>query len=271
MGSNDFTDHRIRQEFAISVVDSITGRMFPKPYLMVNPTTGRNEVTEIRIVQALIAELLGTMFLVLVGCGSCIPIPGQALDKVQIALAFGVTVATLAQSIGHVSGCNINPAVTVGLITGGRLGLVKGLLYIVAQCIGATIGAALLLTFSPDGKTVPGVTGVNTGLGINAGQAVGIELFITFVLVLCVYAPGTTPLAIGLSIATCHLYAIPLTGSSMNPARSFGPALVANNWAHHWVYWVGPILGGISAALTYIFAFSWERSVTVVASENKPV
>ena len=140
--------------------------MFPKPYLMVNPTTGKNEVTEIRIVQALIAELLGTMFLVLVGCGSCISggrekiesklsqqvggneekvIKIDQSDYVQIALAFGVTVATLAQSIGHVSGCNINPAVTVGLITGGRLGLVKGLLYIVAQCIGALIGAALLL------------------------------------------------------------------------------------------------------------------------------
>ena len=143
---------------ALGVVGSITRTigMFPKPYLMVNPTTGRNEVTEIRIIQALVAELLGTMFLVLIGCGSCISggrgsVIGQNTqiinqsDYVQIALAFGVTVATLAQSIGHVSGCNINPAVTVGLITGGRLGLVKGLLYIVAQCIGATIGAGLLL------------------------------------------------------------------------------------------------------------------------------
>ena len=140
--------------------------MFPKPYLMENPTTGENEVKTIKLVQALIAELLGTMFLVLVGCGSCISggrpklIQGEVDDKndettknddvdqndyVQIALAFGVTVATLAQSIGHISGCNINPAVTVGLVVGGKLGLVKGLLYIVAQCIGALIGAALLL------------------------------------------------------------------------------------------------------------------------------
>jgi len=262
----------------------LTMGMFPKPYLMVNPTTGKNEVTEIRIVQALLAELLGTMFLVLIGCGSVHSgVRGDLLrfervkvdqnDYVQIALAFGVTVATLAQSIGHVSGCNINPAVTVGLITGGRLGLVKGLLYIVAQCIGATIGAALLLAFSPAGTTpLPELLGVTSlGAGVNVGQGVGIEIFITFVLVLCVFSPGTTPLYVGLSIATCHLYAIPLTGSSMNPARSFGPALVANAWANHWIYWVGPILGGIAAALTYVFGFSWERSVTVVSSENKPV
>jgi len=254
--------------------------MFPKPYLMVNPTTGKNEVTEIRIVQALLAELLGTMFLVFIGCGSVhsgVRGPLTKVDQndyVQIALAFGVTVATLAQSIGHVSGCNINPAVTVGLITGGRLGLVKGLLYIVAQCIGATIGAALLWAFSPTGTVqswneLLGVTSLGAGVGV--GQGVGIEIFITFVLVLCVFSPGTTPLYVGLSIATCHLYAIPLTGSSMNPARSFGPALVANAWANHWIYWVGPILGGIAAALTYVFGFSWERSVTIVSSENKPV
>jgi len=129
------------------------------------------------------------------------------------------------------------------------------------------IGAGLLKAFT---GTVQGVTGLSAG--VSAGQGIGIELFITFVLVLCVFAPGTTPLAIGLSIATCHLFAIPFTGSSMNPARSFGPALVANVWANHWVYWVGPILGGISAALTSVFVFgSWERTVIVSASENKPV
>merc|ERR1712150_444718 len=211
-----------------------------------------------------------------VGCGSALNNGG---DYVRIAMCFGVTVATMAQSIGHVSGCHINPAITAGLMVGAKIGLIKGLLYIVAQCIGAVIGAALLKAFMPGG-VVPGVTGL--GPSTSAGQGIGIELFITFVLVLVVYAAaadednagsvkGSAPLAIGLSISTCHLFAIPLTGSSMNPARSFGPALVANNWANHWVYWVGPILGGISAALTYVFAFSWERSVTVVSSENKPV
>lgn len=230
---------------------------------MVN-ALGENEVKNIKIVQSLLAEMLGTMFLVLVGCGSCYDAKG---DFVRIALAFGVTVATIAQSIGHVSGCHINPAVTVGLFVGGKIGLVKGVLYIVVQCIGSLIGAGLLKAFIPG--DLQGTTGLT---GINVGQGIGIELFITFVLVLCVYAPGTTPLAIGLSISTCHLFAIPFTGSSMNPARSFGPAVVANVWANHWVYWVGPILGGIAAALTSVFAFgSWERTLVVTTSENKPV
>ena len=110
---------------------------------MVN-ALGENEVKNIKIVQHLLAEMLGTMFLVLVGCGSCYPYKQTDTDLVRIALAFGVTVATIAQSIGHVSGCHINPAVTVGLFVGGRIGLVKGILYIVVQCIGAMIGAGLL-------------------------------------------------------------------------------------------------------------------------------
>ena len=104
---------------------------------------GENEVKNIKIIQSLIAEMLGTMFLVLVGCGACHGHVGGN-DYVRIALAFGVTVATMAQSIGHVSGCHINPAVTAGLLVGGKIGLVKGILYIVMQCIGAMIGAGLL-------------------------------------------------------------------------------------------------------------------------------
>jgi len=245
---------------------------FEIPYLMVNQK-GDNEVKTIKIVNSLVAEMLGTMFLVLVGCGACHEANN---DFVRIALAFGVTVATIAQSIGHVSGCHINPAITIGLMVGAKVGLIKGLLYIVAQCIGAVIGAALLKAFIPGG-VVPGVTGL--GALVTAGQGIGIELFITFVLVLVVYAAaadednsgsvkGSAPLAIGLSISTCHLFAIPLTGSSMNPARSFGPALVAGKWANHWVYWVGPILGGIFAALTYLLLFKAEKPYTAVATSD---
>ena len=95
------------------------------------------------LLKSLIAELIGTLFLVLVGCGSCMG--GNADDYVRIALAFGVTVATMAQAIGHVSGCHINPAVTAGLFVGRKIGLIKALLYIVAQCVGATVGSGLLM------------------------------------------------------------------------------------------------------------------------------
>ena len=110
------------------------------------PYLGLDEVKTIKLINSLVAEILGTMFLVLVGCGSCMihETGTNGTDVVRIALAFGVTVATIAQSIGHVSGCHINPAITCGLITGAKIGIVKGLLYIVAQCIGALVGAGLL-------------------------------------------------------------------------------------------------------------------------------
>merc|ERR1712150_294386 len=197
-----------------------------------------------------------------VGCGSALNNGG---DYVRIAMCFGVTVATMAQSIGHISGCHINPAVTAGLLVGRKIGLIKAILYIVSQCIGAIIGTGLLKVFYPSTVTPdsPGYLGVTAlAKGINAGQGLGIEFFITFVLILVVFGSaadehaaaatkGSAPLAIGLSITTCHLFAIPLTGSSMNPARSFGSAVIAHKWANHWVYWLGPILGGVCASIVY--------------------
>ena len=116
---------------------------FEIPYLLETPM-GENEITNKgKLVKSLLAEMLGVMFLVLIGCGAC-GLHGKESDYVRIALAFGVTVATMAQSIGHVSGCHINPAITSGLIVGAKIGLVKGLLYIVFQCIGGLIGGGLL-------------------------------------------------------------------------------------------------------------------------------
>jgi len=234
-----------------------------KPYVGLEETKDWKKTCK-----SLMAELLGTMFLVLVGCGSCYE--GQ---KVGIALCFGITVATIAQSIGHISGCHINPAVTFGLFFGGKIGLVNSILYIICQCIGGLIGAGLL-------KALLGDLAPATGVGvtafdptkINAGQAFGIEFFITFVLVLVVFAAaadehnevkGSAPLAIGLSITACHLFAVPLTGSSMNPARSFGSNLVFNENEQGlkglWVYFLGPILGGIVAAIVYQLLFQAEE------------
>eukprot|EP00095_Tigriopus_kingsejongensis_P002445 maker-scaffold380_size190731-snap-gene-0.43 protein:Tk02445 transcript:maker-scaffold380_size190731-snap-gene-0.43-mRNA-1 annotation:"aquaporin" len=226
------------------------------------PYIGIDEAKQVvPLIKSLIAELIGTLMLVLVGCGSCLG--GPSADFVRIALAFGVTVATMAQSIGHVSGCHINPAVTAGLFVGRKIGLIKAILYIVFQCLGATVGSGILLALTNDSIRGYGGLGMTTvNPSISAGQAFGIEFLITFILILVVFgaaaddnnAPmvkGSAPLAIGLSITTCHLFAIPFTGSSMNPARTFGPALILGNWNHHWVYWLGPILGGICAALIY--------------------
>jgi len=233
------------------------------------PTLGLKEVKDKRIIFKLLAEMIGTMVLVFFSCGSAENDAGMAnngANIVRFSLTFGFTVATMAQCIGHVSGCHINPAVTLGLFVGRKIGLIASVLYIIFQCIGALIGAALLLAISPDnrvGDPIPGITGFR-GAGLNAGQAFLIEFVITFVLVLTVYAAaaddgnevkGSAPLAIGLAIAIAHLFAGPLTGPSMNPARSFGPAIVGGNTADLWVYWIGPICGGVVGAITYLLAF----------------
>merc|ERR1712228_681503 len=189
-----------------------------------------------------------------------------------------------AQTIGHVSGCHINPAVTAGLITGAKVGLLKGLAYIVVQCIGGVLGGAILMAVVPAtvrGRDGLGTTTVNPAL--TSGQAFGVEFLITMVLVLVVFASaadennqdsvkGSAPLAIGLSITTCHLFAIPLTGSSMNPARSLGPSVIFGSWANHWVYWLGPILGGVTAAVIYQLVLKAPEKTKYdgVATDDKP-
>merc|ERR1712226_48016 len=250
------------------------------PYLFYVPETNSgNELKSKTLLHALLAELLGTLFLVLVGCGSCIGHGYRCsqgkdskddvvdVDIVRISLAFGLAVATLAQSIGHISGCNINPAVTVGLVTGRKMGVAKGVLYIIAQCTGALIGAGILQNAAPEGmQGSVGLGNTNLGPGVSEGQGVAIEFLITFILVMVVFGAaadennqinvkGSAPLAIGLSISACHLFAIPFTGSSMNPARSFGPAAITKFESHHWVYWMGPILGGMCAGMVYQMVF----------------
>lgn len=261
---------------------SATSQQF-MPYLLYTPGTKLSEIQTTKVLNSLLAELLGTLFLVLIGCGSCMGhgcrcAEGQGeictevdLDIVRIALAFGLAVATLAQSIGHISGCHVNPAVTVGLVVGRKISIAKGVLYIIAQCVGALIGAGILQVISPahmQGECGLGNTSLSKGVGVGAGVA--IEFFITFFLVLVIYGAavdennqinvkGSAPLAIGLSITACHLFAVPFTGSSMNPARSFGPAVITGCFQHHWVYWVGPCLGGTCAGMVYQMLFKMSK------------
>lgn len=216
-------------------------------------------------VKAVVAELVGTALLVLLGCGSCLSWSAFAPPTpLQIAIAFGFIIASMVQTIGHVSGCNINPAVTVGLFSCGRIGIARAVLYIPAQCVGAIAGAALLYVLSPEASRA-GLGTPGLGTGVTPMQGFLVEMLVSIVLVLVVCAVtdprrmdvgNAAPVAVGLAITTCHIFAIPFSSSSMNPARALGPAVMTGGWDNHWIYWVGPLLGGIIGGILYRIVFA---------------
>ncbi|CAB3237287.1 unnamed protein product [Arctia plantaginis] len=245
---------------------------------------GLDELTggAVGISRALLAEFIGNLLLNLFGCGACVNISqgaNAAPNIVLIALAFGLAVYAAVSAIGHISGGHINPAVTLGLASTGKVKPVRAVLYIIAQCAGAAAGSGLLKALTPEraaGKL--GVTGLGTD--VTPLQGFGIEFFLGFVLifVVCGVCDGnkpdhksTAPLAIGLTVTLGHLLAVDYTGSAMNPARSFGSALVANEWADHWVYWAGPIAGGVAAALLYVHGFSAPPVETITPPRYRAV
>ncbi|XP_075055233.1 aquaporin-2-like [Mixophyes fleayi] len=209
--------------------------------------------------RAFAAELLGTLIFVFFGLGSTMSWPSALPTVLQISLTFGLGIGTLVQAVGHISGAHLNPAVTVAFLVSSQISLLRAVCYVCAQLLGAVIGAALLYEFTPE--AVHGTFGVN-GPSNNAteGQAVTVEIILTLQLVLCIYAStdsrrddnvGSPSISIGLSVALGHLVGIYFTGCSMNPARSFGPALIAGNFSTHWIFWIGPLVGAILASLIY--------------------
>lgn len=195
--------------------------------------------------RALLAEFIGTFGLIFMGAGAIIVdahIEGRA-GLVAIALAHGLAIFLGVSFSAHLSGGHLNPAVTVGFMTTKRIGAGAGLAYIVSQLLGGLAAAIALKVVMPGG----------------AGQALLVEFILTFFLVFVIFGTAVDPrgpksifpLCIGMTITMDILVGGPLTGGSMNPARSFGPALVSGLWTEHWVYWVGPILGGAVAALLY--------------------
>lgn len=222
-----------------------------------------------------ISELIGTMVLVLFGCGSA-AIAGAVLGNLGIAMAFGLSIVAMAYVIGDISGCHINPAVSVGMWIDGRMELKDLAMYIIFQCIGAIIGIALLATIINSAPSLGGY--MATGLGQNgfgAASSVGINLYgaliteiiLTFVFVFTVLgvtrSEKTSTIAgivIGLTLAFVHIMGIPLTGTSVNPARSLAPALFMGGVALEqvWVFIVAPIVGAVIAGLTHHTLFDEE-------------
>ena len=215
-----------------------------------------------------VSELIGTMVLVLFGCGSA-AIAGTVLGNLGIAMAFGLSIVAMAYVIGDISGCHINPAVSIGLWIDGRMELKDLVMYIIFQCIGAIIGTAILAVLINSAPSLGGY--MATGLGQNgfgAASSVGInvygalitEIILTFVFVFTVLGVTRSEktsvvagIVIGLTLAFVHIMGIPLTGTSVNPARSLGPALFMGGVALQqvWVFIVAPIIGAVIAGLAH--------------------
>lgn len=213
-----------------------------------------------------LAEGIGTLLFVFLGAGTVVVtggLLGETLTSARllaIALAHGLAIALLVAATARISGGHLNPAVTFGALTTGKISVRKAIAYVIAQLAGA-IGAALLLqAIIP--QALQGSLGAHgLGPGVSVGGGLLTETILTFTLVFVVFAtamdpkgPGhLAPMAIGLAVLVDHLLGVPLTGASMNPARSFGPALAAGVWANHWIYWAGPLIGAALAA----FAYEW--------------
>ena len=208
-----------------------------------------------------VAEFIGTFVLVFAGCAA---ITVGKLSPAGVALTFALVIATMVYTFGHISGGQFNPAVSIGLATGGHQSWARAGTFIVAQCLGAIAGAVALRLTS--GSTIAGVT--NPAGSVSTGEALAMEAIFTFVLVIVVTAIATDPrapveataLAVGGAIALGGLAAGPISGGSLNPARSLGPALVVGDLTNLWIYIVAPIVGGVAAALAYRYIRGGEKA-----------
>ena len=221
--------------------------------------------------QRLAAEFIGTAWLVLGGCGAAVlaaAFPALGIGFVGVSLAFGLTVLTMAYAIGHVSGCHLNPAVSVGLWAGGRFPGKSLLPYIAAQVLGAVAGAGVLYVIA---SGHPGFDAAASGFasngygehspgGFSMAACLVTEVVMSFAFLFVILgstrgsAPnGFAPIAIGLCLTLIHLISIPVTNTSVNPARSTGPALFQGGWAlgQLWLFWVAPIVGALIAGVVY--------------------
>ena len=216
------------------------------------------------------AELLGTFWLVFGGCGAAVlaaTFPGVGIGLLGVAFAFGLTVLTMAYAIGHISGCHLNPAVSIGLAVGKRFPASELPAYIAAQLVGGVIAAGVLYIiasgkagFDLSGGLASNGYGAHSPGGYTLGACFLTEVLLTFMFLIIIMgatdrrAPaGFAPIAIGLGLTLILLIGIPVTNLSVNPARSTGPALVAGGWAlgQLWLFWVAPIIGGALGGFVY--------------------
>src|SRR5262252_2809251 len=233
------------------------------------------------------AEFLGTFWLVFGGCGSAVlaaAFPQVGIGLLGVSFAFGLTVLTMAYAIGHISGCHLNPAVTIGLFAGKRIPAKDILPYIVAQVLGAIAAAGVLYViasgkagFTLAGGFAANGYGANSPGGYSLTAALVAETVLTFMFLIVIMgstdkrAPqGLAPIAIGLCLTLIHLISIPVTNTSVNPARSTGPALFVGGWAIRqlWLFWVAPIVGAVIGGAVYAWLGGEEPRRVEVSGEK---
>jgi len=222
------------------------------------------------------AELIATFTFVFmgigaVGAGLSLIAPFDTAGLVVIALGHGLGIFLGIVVIGRITGAHLNPAVTIAAIISGNVGIVRGFSFIIGQLTGAVLATLLLDQF------VWGIDNLGVhDLNVQPADGLVIEVILTFFLVFTIFATAIdkrgnlawAPIAIGLVVFVDHLIAVPLTGASMNPARSFGPALIHGQWVDHWVYWAGPIIGAIAAAVTYLLVFGTKEDQSKLGAIN---
>ncbi|MCW4047164.1 MAG: aquaporin Z [Candidatus Bathyarchaeota archaeon] len=221
-------------------------------------------VKESSIAKKTAAEFIGTLVLVLMGCGSAV-LAGTYIGNVGISFAFGLALLAMVYAIGGVSGCHINPAVSVSMLAAGKISAKHTAVYIVAQCVGAIVGAALLYLIAignPAYDLALNGLGQNQYITFSMTSAFIAEVVLTFIFLLVILGStservpkGFAGISIGLSLVLIHLVCIPIDGTSVNPARSLGPALFVGGTALNqlWLFWVAPIIGGLLAAAVWRF------------------
>nr|QKE23105.1 aquaporin 14 [Rondeletia loricata] len=231
--------------------------------------TWREELRSRQFWRAVLAEVIGTLVFVSTVLGASVPGPGEVPGgPLYTALAAGVVIVALCHCFGEISGAQVNPAVTLALLATRKMDVLRALVYIGAQCLGATLGAGALYLALPLKPTADCFV-TRVPIEINAAQALGMEVLCTFQMTFTVFSvedqrrrectePGN--LAIGFAHTTGVLIAGRFSGACMNPARSLGPAIITGFWENHWVYWIGPVLGAMLAGVSHEFFFARSAS-----------
>ncbi len=215
------------------------------------------------------AEAFATCAFVFIAAGSVLANreTGGELGTLGVALANGLALAAMIYTVWHISGAHLNPAVTIALWATGHVKALQALGYVIAQLVGATVAALFLQVIFSGASQQFYLGDANLGTNVTPGMGILVEAILTFFLTWAVFgaavdkkaAPGFGGLAVGFVLVVSILVANNITGGALNPARSFGPALITSHWTHHYVYWIGPILGALAAGVIYHFSFLKKR------------